>query len=76
MGQNKQTFQHNQNIGEGRERGTYLSFPSSPERKISTIIVSLEVVGMVTGSNVEAFQGVEAKGNMAPKTGDTPLRKH
>ena len=31
---------------------------------------------MVTGSNVEAFQGVEATGNMAPKTGDSPLRKH
>ena len=39
-------------------------------------MVSLEVVGMVTGSNVEAFQGVEATGNMAPKTGDSPLRKH
>ena len=31
---------------------------------------------MVIGSNVEAFQGVEAKGNMEPKTGDSPLRKH
>ena len=30
---------------------------------------------MVTGSNVEAFQGEEAKGNMEPKTGDSPLRK-
>jgi len=36
----------------------------------------LEVVGMVTGSNVEGFQGVEAKGNMAPKTGDSPFRKN
>ena len=31
---------------------------------------------MVTGSNVEVFRGVEGIGDMAPKTVDSPLRKH
>ena len=53
------------------EGGSHLPFPSAPDQ-----LISLEVVGMVTGSNVEAFQRVEAKGNTAPKTGDSPLRKH
>ena len=67
----KQTLQHNQNTRKARERGSHLPFRSAPDQ-----LISLEVVSMVTGSNVEAFQGVEAKGNMEPKTGDSPLRKH